>query len=243
MTTTEIREALLAVEQAVDVPPADQVAFQARVRAERRRRTAGRALVAAAAAAAVVTAGIAGNAVLGDPESTPLANTPGETADRSVPDTVFFTLDNRLTALDPQGVVHDLGQYSEGVIGWTEDRLYALDDDSHITVRRAEPPFAEVPGAPTPDPVQSVALSGDGRYLAWLGLDDMVHRYDLVAGSGGPVSSRPRRTATSPECPRTGCWWRAAAGSASATQPAEWRSPSEGTSTGGRPTSPVTSSW
>ena len=67
MTTTEIREALLAVEQAVDVPPADQVAFQARVRAERRRRTAGRVLVAAAAAAAVVTAGLAGNAVLGEP--------------------------------------------------------------------------------------------------------------------------------------------------------------------------------
>ena len=42
-------------------------------------------------------------------------------------------------------------------------------------------PFAEVPGAPTPDPVQSVALSGDGRFLAWLGLDDMVHRYDIVA--------------------------------------------------------------
>ena len=37
------------------------------------------------------------------------------------------------------------------------------------------------PAAPTPDPVQSVALSGDGRYLAWLGLDDMVHRYDFVA--------------------------------------------------------------
>ena len=76
--------------------------------------------------------------------------------------------------------MHDLGQYSGGVIGWTEDRVYALDDDSHITVRRAEPPFAEVHGAPTPDPVQSVALSGDGRYLAWLGLDDMVHRYDFV---------------------------------------------------------------
>ena len=150
MTTTEIREALLAVEQAVDVPPADQVAFQARVRAERRRRTAGRALVAAAAAAAVVTAGIAGNAVLGDPESTPIANTPGETA-TSVPQTVFFTLDNRLTALDPRGVVHDLGQYSEGVIGWTEDRLYALDDDSHITSvgRSPRSPKCPVPRRPT----------------------------------------------------------------------------------------------
>ena len=31
--------------------------------------------------------------------------------------------------------------------------------------------------------MQSVALSGDGRYLAWLGLDNMVHRYDLRGGS------------------------------------------------------------
>jgi len=181
MTTTEIREALLAIEQAVDVPPADQVAFQARVRAERRRRNAGRTLIGVAAAAAVVTAGIVGNAVLDEPTSTPLANTPGETEVTGVGDTVFFVLDGQLTALDPRGVVHDLGQHSEGVIGWTKDRVYALDDDSHITVRRTEPPFDVVPGAPTPDPVQSVALSGDGRYLAWLGNDNMVHRYDLKA--------------------------------------------------------------
>ena len=180
MSTTEIREALLAIERAVEAPPVDHVAFQARVRAERRRRNAGRALVGVAAAAAVVTAGMAGNAVFGDPSNTPIANTPAETA-TSVSRTVFFTLDNRLTALDPQGVVHDLQQYSEGVIGWTEDRIYALDDDSQIRVRRAEPPFDIVPGAPTPDPVQSVALSGDGRYVAWLGLDGMMHRYDLEA--------------------------------------------------------------
>jgi hypothetical protein len=99
----------------------------------------------------------------------------------SVPDTVFFTLDDELTALDPRGVVHDLGQVSEGVIGWTADHVYALDDESHVTVRRAEPPFAAA-ASPVPGPVQSVALSGDGRYLAWLDLDDQVHRYDLDAG-------------------------------------------------------------
>ena len=58
--------------------PVDQVAFQARVRTERRRRNAGRALIGVAAAAAVVTAGIVGNAALDEPESTPLANVPGE---------------------------------------------------------------------------------------------------------------------------------------------------------------------
>jgi hypothetical protein len=181
MTTTEIREALVAIEQSVEVPPVDQAAFQARVQAERRRRTTGRALIGVAAAAAVVTAGVVGNTVLDEPQSAPLADAPGEVAVASVPDTVFFTLDDELTALDPHGEVHDLGQVSEGVIGWTADHVYALDDESHVTVRRAEPPFAAA-ASPVPGPVQSVALSGDGRYLAWLDLDDQVHRYDLDAG-------------------------------------------------------------
>lgn len=181
MTTTEIREALSAIEQTVDVPPVDQVAFQARVRSERRRRTAGRTLVAAAAAAAVVTAGVVGSSVLDGPERVPTAETPGEVKVGSVPDTVFFTVDNRLAALDPRGVTHDLGQVSEGVIGWTADSVFALDEESHVTVRRAEPPFAEV-ASPVPGAVESVALSGDGRYLAWLDLDNQVHRHDLEAG-------------------------------------------------------------
>ena len=181
MTTNEIREALVAIERSVDVPPVDRVAFQARVRAARRRRTTGRALVAVGAAAAVVTAGVVGNAVVDEPQSAPLAEAPGEVTAGSVPDTVFFTVDHRLTALDPRGVVHDLGQVSEGVIGWTTDHVYALDDESHVTVRRADPPFAAA-ASPVPGPVQSVALSGDGRYLAWHDLDNQVHRYDLDAG-------------------------------------------------------------
>jgi hypothetical protein len=94
---------------------------------------------------------------------------------------VFLSLDGRLTALDPHGDVHDLGQRTGVVIGWTKDRVFALDDQSGVRVRSAEPPFAEVPG-PVSGPVQSVALSGDGRYLAWIDLDDVAHRYDLEAG-------------------------------------------------------------
>ena len=239
MTTTEIREALLAVEQAVDVPPADQVAFQA-ASGPSARRTAGRVLVAAAAAAAVVTAGIAGNAVLGDPESTPIANTPGETA-TSVPRTVFFTLDNRLTALDPQGVVHDLGQYSEGIIGWTEDRLYALDDDSRITVRRAEPrsPKCPVPRRPT----RCRAWRSRATVASWPGWASTTWCIATTSWRiGRTCSSRQPRTASSPGC-ADGVLVATAAGSASATHPAEWPSLSKGTSTGGRPTSPATSSW
>jgi len=57
MTTTEIREALTEVQHAVEIPPVDQLAFRARVRAERRRHLASRAVLAGAAAAAVLAAG------------------------------------------------------------------------------------------------------------------------------------------------------------------------------------------
>ena len=55
MTATEIRETLTEIGHAVDVPPVDEVAFRSRVRAARRRRTAGRALAAGVAAAAVAS--------------------------------------------------------------------------------------------------------------------------------------------------------------------------------------------
>ena len=53
MSATEIRETLTEVRDAVAVPPVDRLAFARRVRAERRRRTAGRVLVAGAAASVV----------------------------------------------------------------------------------------------------------------------------------------------------------------------------------------------
>jgi len=187
MTTTEIRDALAAVQHAVDVPPVDQVAFRARVRTERRRRTAGRSLVGAAAAAAVVAAGVTGNAVLGDPDRSPAtgpADEPQEAPDLS--GTVYFTVDNRLVALDPDGTLHESGLRSEGVIGWTGQRVYAVDMESGVVVYRVRNADGALTftreESPVSGPVQRVEMSGDRRYLAWLDNGNVVHRYDLKAG-------------------------------------------------------------
>jgi hypothetical protein len=184
MTTTEIREALAAVEQAVDVPPVDRIAFQARVRTERRRRTAGRALVGVAAAAAVVAAGVAGDAVLREPERSSgpgLADQPREAGVLS--ETVYFTVDNRLVALDAEGSLHESGLRSGGAVGWTGQRVYAVDMESEVVVYRVRNAGGSLTftqeASPVSGPVQRVEMSGDRRYLAWLDNDNVVHRYDL----------------------------------------------------------------
>lgn len=189
MTPTEIRSALTEVRDATEVPVVDRVAFQRRVRAERRRRTAGRTVVAGAAAAVVVAgvalAGLGG----GDDErrvDTGPAGSP--TAGGQVRETVFFVLDGRLAALDPAGEVHDLGMRSEGVLGFTSEQAYVLDDDSRVVAwavsydEESRAASFDRVASPVLEPVQRAALSGDGRYLGWTGLDDVSHRYDLKAG-------------------------------------------------------------
>ncbi|HEU5039100.1 MAG TPA: hypothetical protein VFT70_18985 [Nocardioides sp.] len=190
MTTTEIRAALTEVRAAVEVPPVDDVAFRARVRTERRRQRGGRVLTASAAAV-VLAAGAVGVAQLVGAETgrdVPVAS--GRTAEAgAVAETVWFVRDGRLTALDPSGQVHDLGLPSEGVVGYTAERVYAVDAESHVVVRgRQQDP--DRPGrdtayppaeSPVPGAVQSVALSGDGRYLAWMDLGHTVTVYDLEA--------------------------------------------------------------
>lgn len=189
MTRTEIREALAEVRDATEVPAVDRVDFQRRVRAERRRRTAGRVLVAGAAAAVVATVvGLSGG-LAGDDRHGDGGPADGSTGSGRVSETVFFVLDGRLTALDPAGTVHDLGVNAEGVVGFTSERVYVVDDESHLVVRtvsyededsgRATFGTAE---SPVVGPVQSTALSGDGRYLAWTDPDGVSHRYDLKAG-------------------------------------------------------------
>jgi hypothetical protein len=188
MTTTEIREALSAIEQGVDVPPVDQVAFQARVRAERRRRTAGRTLVGVAAAAAVVTTGVAVNAIVDEPQSSPVTGPAGpSTEPRGLADTVFFMRDGRLAALEPDGDLHDVGVPSEGAVGWTDQRVYAVDAESGVVVFRVRDTGDDLTfspeSSPVSGPVQRVEMSGDRRFLAWMDNDNVVHRYDLDAGA------------------------------------------------------------
>jgi hypothetical protein len=190
MTTNEITETLTEIRNAVEAPPVDQVAFQQLVGRERRRRATGRVVMGVVAVAAVAAAGTAAGLLpdRSDPsvEGGPAATGP---AGDGLSDTVYFVLDGQLSALDPHGTVHDLGVRSEGVIGWTSERVYALDSHSQVEVRRADygdegslvPTFSEEP-SPVQGPVQSVVLSGDARYLAWLDTDDEVHRYDLAAG-------------------------------------------------------------
>ncbi|MFC4787041.1 hypothetical protein ACT8ZV_21375 [Nocardioides sp. MAHUQ-72] len=190
MTSTEIRDALTEVRDAVEVPPVDEVAFRARVRAERRRHVGGRALLAGAAAAVLAVGAVGATRLVdaGGGRDVPVASgvTPRS---GSVSETVWFVRDGHLTALDPAGKVHELSQRSEGVIGWTSERVYALDGDSHVVVLGRETDHEGLGGdtayprekSPVADAVQSVALSADGRYLAWMDLQHTVTVFDVKA--------------------------------------------------------------
>ena len=191
MTTTEIREALTEVQHAVEIPPVDQLAFRARVRAERRRHVASRAVLAGAAAA-VLAAGAVSVAHLvdgGHGRDVPVASGAPESGGRVVSETVWFVRNGRLTALDPSGEVHDLGLRSRASSDGPPSR--STPSTTRATswcwagrrTTRASARTRRTRGrtAPWPAAVQSVALSGEGRYLAWLDLDDTVTVYDLIA--------------------------------------------------------------
>jgi hypothetical protein len=202
MSTTEIREALTEVRDAVDVPVVDRLAFERRVRAQRRRRTAGRVLVVGTVAAGVAVAAAVSGGVGGPDRGRDSGPAHESTAAGGLGETVFFVLDGELSALDPSGRVHDLGVRAEAVVGFTSERVYAVDRDSHLVVRTVSYDDEETRRAtfgraasPVSGAVQTAALSGDGRYLAWTDLDDVSHRYDLKADredltvSGGPSTS------------------------------------------------------
>ena len=188
MTPTEIRTALTDVRDAVEVPVADRVAFQAWLRAERRRRTAGRVALCGAAAVVVVAGVALAGLGRGDDRRVDPGPAGHRTATGEVSETVYFVLDGRLTALDPAGVVHDLGVDAEGVVGFTSERVFVVDDSRHLVVRTVSyddegtgrATFGTAP-SPVSERVRTMVLSGDGRYLGWTGMDDVAHRYDLKA--------------------------------------------------------------
>ena len=195
MTATEVREALHHVAAATPPPPLDRLAFQAAVRTERRRRLGTRAgaVAAAAAALALLTAGVS-TLVGGHPAAVAPAG-PGSVALQpgSVPEPVYFLRsdDHRLVALDPHGVIHALLPISEGVVGSNAELLLALDDESQVVRFDAVAPVEGPDGdwafrrgpSPISGPVDSIAMSGDGRYVAWRDLDGRLTTLDLKSGS------------------------------------------------------------
>ena len=197
MTATEVREALHQVAAATSPPPVDRLAFQAAVRTERRRRLGSRAgaVAAAAAALALLTAGVS-TLVGGHPAAVAPAG-PGSVALQpgSVPEPVYFVRsdDHRLVALDPHGVIHPLLPSSEGVVGANAELVLALDDESRVLRFDVDAPVEGPDGdwafrrgpSPVRGPVDSIAMSGDGRYVAWRDLDGRLTTLDLKSGSRG----------------------------------------------------------
>ena len=130
----------------------------------------------------------------------------------------------RLTALDPQGGVHDLGLRSEEVIGWTSEFVYAYRaGERGRPLRRAQ----QRGGAGWPLGVRAGRLRhprpGPGRRRSrptgagWAGSTstDRLTVRDLKAGTDRRPGGRPRRTARCPIwprgrarrwCPRTATW-------------------------------------
>ena len=191
MTTTEIREALTEVQPPWRSPRSTSSPSGPGSAPSAERHVASRAVMAGAAAA-VLAAGAVSVAHLvdgGHGRDVPVASGAPESGGRVVSETVWFVRNGRLTALDPSGDVHDLGLRSEGVIGWTSEQVYALDEESHVVVLGRETDHEGLgkdtayprEDSPVPGAVQSAALSAEGRYLAWLGLDDTVTVYDLFA--------------------------------------------------------------
>jgi hypothetical protein len=195
--TLEVQETFNERAATVAVPPFDEVAFRRRVRGNRRRRRGAVAATAAVAASVVALSAYAVEGLTGaggDPEPR-VATQPavGEAVERLRPSELvtrplYYTAEGRLAALTPDGTVHDLGLRSEAVVGSTEEGVLALDDDGGVVwfdaVRSGgdEGAFSFRRGqSPVTGPVSSVALSSDGRWLAWLGPDGVVTVYDREA--------------------------------------------------------------
>jgi hypothetical protein len=178
MTTTEISEALHEVGDAVAAPAVDRVAFQTRVRAERRRLTARRAVAGLAAAAAA--AGIVGSVVVlggGDGDRrTDVAESPNPPAP---PAPVPMSVDGRLALVTADGSVLRSGVRVEDVLGTTAGGVVVVDRSSHVrlvpvTGSGARTTFGrprDLVGAA----VRSAHLDKQGLVLGFVDLDDTLH--------------------------------------------------------------------
>ncbi len=189
----QVRQTFRSTATDVPVPPFDEVAFRRNVASARRRRglrvTAGVAAAACVAGAAVYA--VPGLLERGDTGAPPVAAGPRELNPAARPEPLYYNAGMRLMAATPDGQVHDLGP-SESVVGATAEGVLAVDDNSRpmwigaSSSQEGDGAFAFKQGSgpvhlPDTGPVQSLALSGDGRWFAWLDLEDVVTVYDLKA--------------------------------------------------------------
>jgi hypothetical protein len=156
MTSTEIRETLTEVGHAVEVPPVDAVTFQARVRGERRRRTAGRAALATVAAASFVVAAAAVVDLVGRPDSPQVTSTPS--ADRLPRHLVGFVVDGHLVVSGPDGQ-HVTDVPARNVLGIARGQVLLADGTGALVAVPVD--ASGVPGAP-------VRLLEGEVHQAWL---------------------------------------------------------------------------
>jgi hypothetical protein len=180
--TTEIRDALTAVRDAVHVPPVDDLRFRELVRSERRRRTGGRVLAGLAAATVV---GVVGTLVVtgaDDDRRADVADTPGSAAfTASIP----VSIDDRLALVTADGSVLRSGVRVEDVVGTTSQGVVVVGRDSHVRLvpvdgsgERAT--FGE-PRDLVGAPVQSAHLDKQGLFLGFVDLGDTLHLREVGA--------------------------------------------------------------
>jgi hypothetical protein len=153
--------------------------------------------VAVAATGPLLDTGSSEAGVATTPEVVDLVPEPGAV---DLDNPLYYVAGGRLMALTPQGEVLDLEQRSEGVVGWTSESVLALDTVSDV-VRMDVSNSDEGTGGPwtftrvdahVPEALQSVELSSDGRWLAWVDLDDRLVVQDLKAGTvSDPVDVGP----------------------------------------------------
>lgn len=133
MTTNKIRDALDAVQHAIEPPTIDRLEIQRRAKGARRRQLSGRAAIAGVAAAAVVAGGFGIQQLRsGDDGGSPqVATQPGGPF---VPmnNRVPLLIDRSLVILEPDNSLTQTDVETEEVLGSDDNGVYVIDDESRI---------------------------------------------------------------------------------------------------------------
>ena len=173
MTLTELRDTLASVHDAGPVPPVDALGVQRRVESARRRRGGARVLAAAAAVAAVG----AGAALLPGDDSSPPVVSPAAPRDL-----VPVVLDGELALVGPDGAT-PTGVQVSGLVGQGDNGVVTLDPERHVVVVQLTDDGIGVVRDLSAGPVGGVALSADGKVLAWVDENRELHERGSADGS------------------------------------------------------------